>query len=132
MRAVRHSFLLPLAFVIASFYGINAQVGTGTISGVVMDQSGAVVVGALISISNGQTGVVTSTTTNSQGHYLAPDLIVGEYDIQAAKQGLETQVIKKVPLTVGATVVVDCMLAVGQKVTTLTVTEVSQVDTTYG
>ncbi len=132
MRAIRYSFLFPLAFAIASFYSIrvDAQVGTGTISGAVMDPSGAVVVGALVSITNSQTGVVTSATTNSQGRYVVPDLIVGTYDVQAAKQDFEAQVIKQVLLTVGANVVVDCKLAVGQKITALTVTEFSQVDTT--
>ena len=132
MRAIRYSFLFPLAFAIASFYGIrvDAQVGTGTISGVVIDPSGAVVVGALVSISNSQTGVVTSATTNNQGRYVAPDLIVGTYDVQAAKHGFEAQVIKQVLLTVGANFVVDCKLAVGRKITELTVTEFSQVDTT--
>ena len=121
MRAIRYSFLFPLAFAIASFYAIrvDAQVGTGTISGVVMDPSGAVVVGALVSITNSQTGVVTSATTNSEGRYVVPDLIVGTYDVQAAKQGFETQVIKQVLLTVGANVVVDCKLAVGQKITAI-------------
>jgi len=132
MRAIRYSFLFPLAFAIASFYSIrvDAQVGTGTISGAVMDPSGAVVVGALVSITNSETGVVTSATTNSQGRYVVPDLIVGAYDVQAAKQGFEAQVIKQVLLTVGANFVVDCKLAVGQKITALTVTEFSQVDTT--
>jgi hypothetical protein len=73
---------------------------------------------------------VTSATTNSQGRYVVPDLIVGKYDVQAAKQGFEAQVIKQVLLTVGANAVVDCKLAVGQKITELTVTEFSQVDTT--
>ena len=132
MRTIRYSFLFPLAFAIASFYAIrvDAQVGTGTISGVVTDPSGAVVVGALVSISNSQTGVVTSATTNNQGRYVAPDLIVGTYDVQAAKQGFEAQVIKQVLLTVGANFVVDCKLAIGGKITALTVTEFSQVDTT--
>ena len=132
LRAVRYSFLFPLAIAIASFYGIrvDAQVGTGTISGVVTDPSGAVVVGALVSITNSQTGVLTSATTNSYGRYVVPDLIVGRYDVQAAKQGFEAQVIKQVLLTVGANVVVDCKLTLGQKITALTVTEFSQVDTT--
>src|ERR1019366_9077928 len=132
MRAIRYSLLFPLAFAIASFYAIrvDAQVGTGTISGVVIDPSGAVVVGELVSITNSETGVVTSATTNSQGRYVVPDLIVGTYDVQAAKQGFEAQVIKQVLLTVGANFVVDCKLAVGQKITALTVTEFSQVDTT--
>ena len=133
MRAIRYSFLFSLAFAIAGFSGIrvDAQVGTGTISGLVMDPSGAVVVGALVNITNSQTGVVTSATTNSQGRYAVPDVIVGKYDVRAAKQGFEPEVIKQVLLTVGTNVVVDCKLAVGQKITALTVTEFSsQVDTT--
>jgi hypothetical protein len=132
MRAIRYSLLVPLAFAIASFCGIrlDAQVGTGTISGVVMDRSGAVVVGALISITNTQTGVMTSATTNSQGLYVVPGLIVGKYDVQVAKQGFEPQVFRQVLLTVGANVVVDCKLAVGQVITALTVTDFSQVNTT--
>ncbi len=132
MRAIRYSLLFPLAFAIAGLYGIrvNAQVGTGTISGVVMDPSGAVVVGALVSVTNSQTGVVTSVTTNSQGFYVVPDLIVGKYDVQASKQDFETQVMKQVLLTVGANVVVDWTLAIGHQITALTVTEVSEVDTT--
>jgi hypothetical protein len=132
MRAIRYSFLFPLAFAIAISCGIrvDAQVGTGTISGVVMDPSGAVVVGALVSITNSQTGVVTSATTNSYGRYIVPDLIVGRYDVQAAKQGFEAQVVKQVLLTVGANVVVDRKLTVGQRTTAITVTGLSQVDTT--
>src|SRR5208282_3807997 len=132
MRAIRYSFLLPLTLAIASFYSIrvDAQVGTGTISGVVMDPSGAVVVGALVVITNSQTGVVTSATTNSQGRYGVPDLIVGTYDVQATKQGFEAQVIKQVLLTVGANVVINCRLTIGQKNTAITVAESSQVDTT--
>jgi Carboxypeptidase regulatory-like domain/TonB-dependent Receptor Plug Domain len=131
MRSIKYSFLFPLAFAIASFYSIrvDAQVGTGTISGVVLDQSGAVVVGALVSLTNGQTGVVSSVTTNSQGHYVVPGLIVGKYDVQVANQGFATQVIKQVLLTVGANAVVDCKLAVGQDITTLNVTALSQLET---
>lgn len=133
MRAIRYSFLVLLAFAIATFCRTTAeaQVGTGTIAGVVMDPSGAVVVGAFVSITNSRTGVVTSTTTNNQGRYVVPDLIVGKYDVQISKQGFEPQVIRQVLLTVGANVVVDCKFAVGQKITALTVTEFSgQVDTT--
>lgn len=132
MRALRYSSLFLLAFTIAILCPIraDAQVGTGTISGVVMDPSGAVVVGAIVSIANTETGVVTSATTNGYGRYVVPDLIVGRYDVRAAKQGFKAQAVKQVLLTVGANVVVDCRLTVGQNITALTVTEFSQVDTT--
>ena len=124
--------LLLLAFAIASLNAmrLDAQVGTGTISGVVTDQSGAVLVGAVVDIVNSRTGVVTSVRTNNRGQYLAPNLIVGRYDIQVSKQGFNGQLIKQVLLTVGASIVVDYKLTVEQKNTTVTVTVLSQADTT--
>src|SRR5438552_169451 len=92
---------LLLAFVtISPAIKLAAQVGTGTIAGVVTDSSGAVLPGAAVSVTNTQTGAVTSVKTNDQGLYIAPDLIVGVYEVKAAKQGFETQVFKQVRLTV--------------------------------
>ena len=122
---------LSLLFAAAPLVQLAAQVGSGTISGVVSDSSGAVLSGAAITITNTGTGVATSLTTNDQGHYVAPDLIVGNYEVKAAKQGFQSQVVKQVRLTVGNTLVVNCTLQVGQEVTTITVTtEANQVNTT--
>ena len=125
-------FTLFLAFVtISSAIKLAAQVGTGTISGVVTDSSGAVLPGASVNITNTQTDIVTALQTNDQGRYIAPDLIVGVYEVKAVKQGFETQVFKQVRLMVGSNIVVDCKLPVGQEVTTITVeATTSQVDTT--
>ncbi len=123
--------LLPLLVAAVPIVHLTAQVGTGTISGVVTDASGAVLPSAAITITNTGTGVTTAITTNDQGHYVAPDLIVGNYEVKAAKQGFQTQVVKQLRLTVGSTLVVDCKLPVGEEVTTITVsTEAAQVNTT--
>jgi Carboxypeptidase regulatory-like domain/TonB-dependent Receptor Plug Domain len=133
MARFRCAFSLALALVVGIFPSarLTAQVGTGTISGVVTDSSGAVLPGATLTITNSETGVVTSVTANDQGHYIAPDLIVGNYELKGGKKGFQTQVFKQIRLTVGADVVVDCKLPVGQETTTITVeSDVSQVDTT--
>ena len=125
--------VLALSLVLTLFPAakLAAQVGTGTISGVVTDSSGAVLPGASVAITNNETGVVTSLRTNEQGHYIAPDLIVGVYEVKAAKAGFQTQVFKQVRLTVGNNAVVDCKLPVGQELTTITVEiGTTQVDTT--
>lgn len=115
-------FALFLAFVtIPAATKLDAQVGTGTISGVVTDSSGAVVPAASVDITNTATGVVTSVKTNDHGLYIAPDLIVGVYEVKLTKQGFETQLFKQVRLTVGSNTVVNCKLSVGQQVTTITV-----------
>ena len=133
LRTIRCGILSALVLIAASFPGMKlaAQVGTGTISGVVTDSSGAVLVGATVSITNTETGIVTSVTANGQGRYTAPNLNVGNYEVKAAKDGFQTQVFKQVRVMVGSTVVVDANLAVGQQVTTITVdAAASQVDTT--
>ena len=133
MRSMRPEVLLVLAALLASFSGVRltAQVGTGTISGTVMDSSGAALAGSTVTIINTDTGVATVVTANDQGRYVAPDLIVGNYEVKGAQKGFQTQIVKQVRLTVGSNAVVDCKLAVGQEITTIAVeADVSQVDTT--
>lgn len=131
-RQVR-TLLLVVAFV-CGFVVTNvasAQAGSGSILGTVTDASGGIVAGASISVKNTQTGVVTSLTANAQGRYLAPDLIVGTYDVQAQMKGFQTQVHTDVVLTVGGSAVADFSLPVGQVAETVTVEgATSQVNTT--
>jgi Carboxypeptidase regulatory-like domain/TonB-dependent Receptor Plug Domain len=108
-----------------------AQVGTGIISGTVTDSAGASLAGAAVTIKNTQTGVVTPVSVNDQGRYLAPDLIVGSYDVQAQMKGFQTQVHHGVMLTVGSDIIVDFALRVGQITETVMVEGAStQVETT--
>ena len=86
-----------LAFLLTSILTVRlaAQVGTGTISGVVMDSSGAALAGANVTVTNTGTGVVTAVTANNQGRYIVPDLPVGNYEIRAEKNQFQTQLIKQ-------------------------------------
>jgi len=108
---------------------LGAQ-ATGTISGIVTDTSGAAMADAAVQVRNVGTGITQSVTTDAQGRYSAPDLGIGEYEVQAAKTGFQTVVRKGITLTVGAQPVVDFNLPVGQSQQTVTVqAEVSQVET---
>jgi hypothetical protein len=62
---------------------IAAQGLFGTVSGVVTDPSGAVVPGATVKVTNIQTNVVTTLTTNNVGVYNATSLNPGIYNVQA-------------------------------------------------
>jgi hypothetical protein len=129
---VRILFLVILTWgVFVSGEVLLAQVGTGTISGTVTDSSGGILAGSPVTIKNTQTGVVTSVTANDQGRYVAPDLIVGSYDVQAEMSGFKTQIHKQVVLAVGRNVIVDFSLPVGEAHETVTVEGASvQVETT--
>jgi hypothetical protein len=59
------------------------QVATGTITGNVTDESGAVIPSAAITISNKATGAVRSLTANTDGLDSAPSLQAGDYEVRA-------------------------------------------------
>lgn len=68
---------------------LSAQttVGTGSIVGTVSDPSGAVIVGARITITNRDTGRVSRVSTNSAGAYNSGALLPGNYRIEVAAKG---------------------------------------------
>jgi len=92
---------------------IAAQGLFGTVSGVVTDPSGAVVPGAAVKVTNIQTNVVTTLTTNNVGAYNATSLNPGVYDVQADARGFKTAVVKGITLEVSANRRVDFVLEVG-------------------
>jgi len=108
-----------------------AQVTTATISGTVSDSSGASVADAMVQVKNTGTGITQSTNTDGQGRFTVPSLIVGDYEVQAAKAGFQTVLRGGITLTVGGSAVVDFTMPVGQAQQTITVEgQVSQVETT--
>ncbi len=108
----------------------EAQASTATIVGTVTDTSGAAIPNGMVQVKNTGTGVVRNTTTDAQGRFRVPELIIGNYDVQASSQGFQTVVHTNITLTVGSEPVVDFSLPVGQAQQTVTVTsEVSQVET---
>jgi outer membrane receptor protein involved in Fe transport len=110
---------------------LEAQTTNATILGTVRDSTGAVVSGAAIQVTNVATGVSQTTQTNAQGRYQVPDLLVGNYRVQATLSGFQAAVHTGITLTVGSQSVVDFTLQVGQAQQTVTVSgEVSQVQTT--
>jgi hypothetical protein len=99
---------------------LRAQ-ATAAIVGTVTDISGAGVPDASIQVKNSGTGVVQATTADLQGRFRVPELIIGEYEVSAAKMGFSTVVRKGITLTVGAQPVVDFQLPIGQQQQTVTV-----------
>src|ERR1700687_4781097 len=101
---------------------VSAQVSTATISGVVQDQSGAVIAGAMVTIRNVDTGAVRTLTSDAGGRYLAPDLALGSYEVQGQQSGFQTEVRSGMTLTVGRESVVNLALKGGQISDKVTIT----------
>ena len=101
---------------------VFSQVNFGRILGSVTDQSGAVIAGASITVSNTQTGLSRTLTTDSAGGYVAPSLPPGTYSIRAGASGFKTAEHQNILLEVGADVRIDLALEVGASTQTVAVT----------
>ena len=69
-----------------------AQVaGSGTIQGVVLDPSGAIVPGATVTIHNPVSGYARSAETDSQGQFNFPNVPFDSYHLTVKAQGFAAQ-----------------------------------------
>ncbi len=92
----------------------GAQNVFGTISGTVMDSTGAVIPGATVRVVNVNTNVTVTLKTNDAGLYNAASLNPGVYRVEAEAKGFKTAVAKDITLMVNANPKVDLTLPVGQ------------------
>src|SRR5256885_14612555 len=90
-----------------------SQVATGTISGTVRDNSGAVLPGVTVVIQNHDTGISRTVLSNEAGYYSAPSLGVGQYGLMVSLPGFQTVERTGITLTVGREAVVDIQMNVG-------------------
>ena len=125
---VRTALILVLAHVLGAY--ALAQGTTGSILGIVFDQSQAVLPGVTITATNRDTGLTRSTVSDDQGRYVIAQLRVGPYSIQAELPGFQTAT-REITLTLQGASVADLTLPVGTADTEIVVTgESALVETT--
>jgi hypothetical protein len=91
-----------------------AQV-VATMTGVVRDQSNAVVPDATVTLVNEGSGFTRSAQTNPSGQYVASSIPTGSYTLTVEKPGFERLVRTGVQLTAATTLEVDLQLHVGSE-----------------
>ncbi|HET7209662.1 MAG TPA: TonB-dependent receptor [Terriglobales bacterium] len=133
--ALLFSRLVPvfvvLCFVLFTGIVANPQGNTGRILGVVTDQSGGNVANAAVTITDVARGVSQTLMTDSDGAYVAINLLPGIYSVRVEFKGFKTFERKNILLEVGKDVRVDAVLRPGSTTETITITEdVPMVDTT--
>ncbi|AMY09757.1 Outer membrane receptor for ferrienterochelin and colicins [Luteitalea pratensis] len=106
--------LLALALLLACRTGAFAQFETGAITGTVRDESGGVLPGVTVTLTNIDTGVVQTAATNDAGVYEFFTLRLGRYDVRAELQGFTSSRVSEVAVGIGARQRVDIALGVGQ------------------
>jgi hypothetical protein len=103
-----------LALVVLSLCaGAYAQGGTGELSGLVTDPTGAVVAGATVTLTNPATKEIRTTTTTAAGIYTFPALAVGAYSLELSPKGFKSVRVHDVVLSVGGATTRDVKLEVG-------------------
>src|SRR6202521_2612341 len=114
--------LLVLA-VLASFAVMSsAQAGTGELAGEVTDPTGALVVGAQVTLSNSATGEQRTALTSSAGSYRFVALpVVGSYTLEIAAKSFKGYKISDVVISVGVVTRHDAKLELGAEAETVTV-----------
>src|SRR5579863_2989568 len=100
-----------------------AQGNFGRILGTVTDQTGAVLPGATVSITDTQRGLARTLNTDAAGEYNAPNLIPGTYTVRVEAKGFKALDRQNVLLEVGKEVRVDLTPQPGEQTQTVTVTE---------
>jgi len=98
-----------------------------TLSGTVIDASGAVIPGADVGAKHTGTGVVTSAVTNSDGVFSIPSLPIGNYTVTVTLQGFKTVIIQNVVLTAASPASVKATLEVGGVSEQVTVSSLSEI-----
>ncbi len=109
----------------------HPQGSSGRILGVVTDQSGGNVAGASVTITDVARGVSQTLTTDSDGAYVALNLLPGTYTVRAEFKGFKIFERKNILVEVGKDARIDAVLQPGSTTETITITEeVPMVDTT--
>lgn len=127
---------LALLLFLSSAIG-PAQITTATVSGTILDGSGAALVGATATALNLDTGIARSGVSNEAGQYSVPSLPPGSYRIEASAPGFQNTARTGVVLQIGQEVRFDFTLTAGAEkeevvvtaLCTLTDTETAAVGT---
>src|SRR5438445_5328179 len=110
---LRHRSLWLVCIALLSLpLSLCAQTTTGTVRGYVKDQNGAPVADAELSARQTETGILRSATTRSDGSYIIPGLVPGNYELAVRKIGFGPQR-RQVVVQIGATSPVDVTMQAG-------------------
>jgi hypothetical protein len=118
-QAKNRFFLLPLLFVLACV-GLYAQANS-ELTGIVTDQTGAVVAGAKITLTDPATGFTKTTESGATGLYDFNGLNPANYNLKVTAKGFQSYQQNGVVVNVSMTFRQDVKLTVGAESQTVTV-----------
>ena len=118
-RAIRQQLLGGEASVLLP--SLVAAQATASLSGRVTDESGGVLPGVTVTVTQTDTGLSRSVVTEATGEWLVPNLPTGPYRLEVALQGFRTYVQTGLGLQVAANPTINVVLGVGNLEETVSV-----------
>jgi hypothetical protein len=105
--------LAPCLIALILLVPVFAQTA-GEIAGIVTDATGALIPGAMVTVTNQGTNAIRTTTSNDAGIYTFPSLIPGVYEVKVEMQGFRTVVRRDIQLEVQQVARINIAMEVGQ------------------
>ena len=127
------TFFACALFVLAPF--APAQQTLGAITGTVMESTGSVLPGTVVTLVGDGTQLTRAQTSSGNGSYDFVNLPIGAYTLTFTHEGFQTQRVPSIVVQANRTATVNTTMQVGQVATTITVEEtplINSSDTTNG
>src|ERR1700674_240570 len=122
------ALIVTLCLIFAA--GSSAQLPTAKVVGTVKDSSGASVPNATVKVTNVDTSISRTLTTNADGSYNALELPTGNYQVEVTAPGFKSEIHEGILLQVADAPVINFTLEVGATQQLVTVSsEIPMVDT---
>jgi hypothetical protein len=123
MTATSFSFISVVLFICLSSVVVDAQSTTATLTGIVKDQSEAVVPGVKISVISIANGFQRATVTDQDGTFTVPLLSPGTYTVKADRVGFSPTEVRNIVLNVSDVKEILLYLKVGEISQTVEIVE---------
>jgi Carboxypeptidase regulatory-like domain/TonB dependent receptor-like, beta-barrel/TonB-dependent Receptor Plug Domain len=117
----RYLRLVALALLLPISLPVHGQGTAGAISGTVTDQSGRVVPGAEVTVTNRATHIARVLTTNDSGFFSIEALYTGSYAVRVAKEGFKEKTTLDVQIAPGERRALNMSIEVGSATSQVTV-----------
>src|SRR5262245_8155061 len=113
-RSVLAFFVVVLCILMFSS-ALHSQSTGGRIIGQIFDAAGSALPNSTVTLTNSQTGLARSVTTNAAGEFNFPQMEVGVYSLEAGHAGFKKAVQREVRLELNQVLTINLKLQVGAR-----------------